>query len=109
MLQGLGYDTYMIFVNTSIDTALERNIERGREGGRTLPKALTIQLWKEVQANMGRYSQFFKRNFVVVDNNDPDDDVFDDVFKQVRALLRIKVSNPRAKNWMAMELAKRKR
>ena len=109
MLQELGYDTYMIFVNTSIDTALERNIERGREGGRTLPKALTIQLWKEVQANMGRYSQFFKRNFVVVDNNDPDDDVFDDVFKQVRALLRIKVSNPRAKNWMAMELAKRKR
>ena len=109
MLQGLGYDTYMIFVHTSIDTALERNIERGREGGRTLPKALTIQLWKEVQANMGRYSQFFKRNFVVVDNNDPDDDVFDDVFKQIRALLRIKVSNTRAKNWMAMELAKRKR
>ena len=109
MLQGLGYDTYMIFVHTSIDIALERNIERGREGGRQLSNALTIKLWKEVQANMGKYSQFFRRNFVLVDNNDPDDDIFSDVFKQVRSLLRIKVSNPRAKNWMAMELAKKRR
>ena len=108
-LQGLGYDTYMIFVNTSIDTALERNVQRGESGGRTVPKALTIKLWKDVQSNMGKFSQLFRRNFIIVDNNNVDDDVFADVSKQIRSLLRIKVSNTRAKNWMAMELAKKKR
>ena len=108
-LQGLGYDTYMIFVNTSIDMALERNVQRGERGGRTVPKALTIKLWKDVQSNMGKFSQLFRRNFIIVDNNNTDDDVFADVSKQIRSLLRIKVSNTRAKNWMAMELAKKKR
>ena len=56
-----------------------------------------------------KFSQLFRRNFIIVDNNNTDDDVFADVSKQIRSLLRIKVSNTRAKNWMAMELAKRKR
>ena len=29
-LEELGYDTYMIFVNTSLDVALQRNAERAR-------------------------------------------------------------------------------
>ena len=58
---------------------------------------------------MGKFSQLFRRNFIIVDNNNTDDDVFADVSKQIRSLLRIKVSNTRAKNWMAMELAKKKR
>ena len=30
LLQQLGYDTYMIFVNTSLDTAIERNNQRDK-------------------------------------------------------------------------------
>ena len=104
-LEELGYDTHMIFVNTSLDVALKRNEERDR----SLQSSFVIQSWKDVQSNVGTYSQSFRRNFIVVDNNNNDDEVFNDVFKQVRSLLKIKVSNPRAKNWMAMELAKRKR
>ncbi len=67
------------------------------------------QSWKDVQSNIGKFSQHFKGNFVVVDNNDADEDVFMTVWKRVQGLLRKKVTNTRAKNWIAMELAKKRR
>ena len=44
-LKQLGYDCYMIFVNTSLDVALERN--RRRE--RTVPEYITTKSWNETQ------------------------------------------------------------
>ena len=38
-LKQLGYDTHMIFVNTSLDTALERNAKRDRTVPETSPLA----------------------------------------------------------------------
>ena len=104
-LEELGYDTYMIFVNTSLDVALKRNEERPR----SLQKQIVVTAWKEVQSNLGAFSNIFRQGFIVVDNNDADEDAFQIVWKRVQGLLRKKVTNTRAKNWMAMELAKRKR
>ena len=104
-LEELGYDTYMIFVNTSLDVALKRNEERPR----SLQKQIVITAWKDVQSNLGTFSNIFRQGFVVVDNNDADEDAFLIVWKRVQGLLRKKVTNTRATNWMAMELAKRKR
>ena len=42
-LQQLGYDCYMVFVNTSLDTALQRNKERDR----TVPESIAIKSWNE--------------------------------------------------------------
>jgi cytidylate kinase len=105
MLEELGYDTYMIYVNTSIDVALQRNAERSR----SLPKSIVVTSWKEVQANIGTFSNMFRQGFIVVDNNDASDDELMEVWKRVKGLLRKKVTNTRAKNWMAMELAKKRR
>ena len=105
MLEELGYDTYMIYVNTSIDVALQRNAERSR----SLPKSIVVTSWKEVQANIGTFSNMFRKGFIVVDNNDASDDELMEVWKRVKDLLRKKVTNTRAKNWMAMELAKKRR
>ena len=104
-LEELGYDTYMIFVNTSLDVAIKRNEERPR----SLQKHLVVTGWKDVQSNIGTFSNIFRQGFIVVDNNDADEDAFQIVWKRVQGLLRKKVTNTRAKNWMAMELAKRKR
>ena len=104
-LEELGYDTYMIFVNTSLDVALKRNEERPR----SLQKQIVITAWKDVQSNIGVFSNIFRQGFIVVDNNDADEDAFQIVWKRVQGLLRKKVTNTRATNWMAMELAKRKR
>ena len=95
-LKQLGYDTHMIFVNTSLDTALERNAKRER----SVPESLAIKSWKEVQSNIGKFSQHFRQNFVVVDNNDSDEDVMTPVFKQIKGLLRKKVTSPVAKEWV---------
>jgi dephospho-CoA kinase len=104
-LEELGYDTYMIFVNTSLDVALKRNEERPR----SLQKQIVLNGWKDVQSNLGAFSNIFRQGFIVVDNNDADEDAFQIVWKRVQGLLRKKVTNTRAKNWMAMELAKKRR
>ena len=104
-LKELGYDTHMIFVNTSLDVALQRNAERPR----SVPEPIVVKSWKDVQANMGTFSQTFRQGFVVVDNNDAGEDVFVKVFKQIKGLLRKKPTSGIAKNWISNELAKKRR
>ena len=104
-LKQLGYDVHMIFVNTSLDTALEQNQKRKRK----LPDSMVTQLWNEVQKNIGKFSQFFRRNFIVVDNNMAGEDVFAQVYKQVMSLAKAKVQNPTGKAWIASQLAMKRR
>ena len=105
MLDELGYDTYMIYINTSLDVALQRNADRAR----SLQEVECIKMWKAVQMNIGKFSNMFKGGFIVVDNNNADEDVLKIVYKRVKGLLRQKVQNTRAKDWMAAELAKKQR
>jgi len=104
-LQQLGYDTYMIFVNTSLDVALQRNAKRSRN----VPESIVTRSWKSVQQNIGKFSLFFKNGFVIVDNNDAGEDIFNSVFKRVKALLRQPVKNGRAKQWIQNQLELKKR
>ena len=102
-LKQLGYDVHMIFVNTSLDVALERNAQRDR----SVPEPIAIKSWKDVQSNIGKFSQYFRANFVVVDNNNATEDVFVQVFKQIKGLLKKKVRNPAAHQWISMEMKRR--
>ena len=104
-LKQLGYDVHMIFVNTSLETALERNAKRDR----TVPLSIATKSWKTVQSNMGKFSQYFRQNFIVVDNNDSKEDVMGPVYKQVMSLAKKKVQNKTGLNWIQGELDKRKR
>ena len=102
-LKQLGYDVHMIFVNTSLDVALERNAQRDR----SVPEPIVVKSWKDVQSNIGKFSQYFRANFVVVDNNNATEDVFVQVFKQIKGLLKKKVRNPAAHQWISMEMKRR--
>ena len=104
-LQQLGYDTYMIFVNTSLDVALKRNAARPRK----VPENILTNSWKSVQSNIGKFSLFFKKDFVIVDNNNANEDIFREVSKRVSALLRQKVQNGRAKLWVQQQLDLKRR
>ena len=104
-LEELGYDTYMIFVNTSLDVALQRNAERSR----SVPESIVTKSWKAVQSNIGKFNNMFRKGFIIVDNNDAGEEVFSEVWKRIRGLLRKKVTNTRAQNWISMELAKKRR
>jgi len=100
-LKQIGYDVHMIFVNTSLDFALERNAQRDR----SVPEPIAVKSWKDV--NIGKFSQYFRANFVVVDNNNATEDVFVQVFKQIKGLLKKKVRNPAAHQWISMEMKRR--
>ena len=102
-LENLGYDTHMIFVNTSLDTALKRNAERERR----VSNSVATNSWRDVQSNIGKFSQHFRQNFVVVDNNDSKEDVMTPVFKQIKSLLRKKVTSPIAKQWVMQQMKER--
>ena len=62
----LGYDTFMVFVNTSLEVAQQRNESRPRR----LPANIVEKSWKEVQKNMAFFQGLFGgSNFLLVDNN----------------------------------------
>ena len=105
MLQQLGYDTYMIFVNTSLDTAIERNNKRDRK----LPLDIVKVNWNNVQSNIGKFQRLFgMKNFIVVDNNNPKENVFRRVYKTITKLANKKVSNYIAKQWIDNQLKLKK-
>jgi hypothetical protein len=64
-LEKLGYDCYMVFVNTSLEVAKKRNKERDRR----LPENILVKSWKDVQANIGKFQGLFGSNFALVDNS----------------------------------------
>jgi cytidylate kinase len=105
-LKRLGYDTHMIYVNTSLDVALARNAERERR----VHASIATKSWKDVQSNLGKFSQHFRGNLIVIDNNDvleDDGTLFNNVLRQVRGLLKKKVRNPAAHQWIEMEMKRR--
>ena len=105
-LKRLGYDTHMIYVNTSLDVALARNAERKRK----VHASIATKSWKDVQSNLGKFSQHFRGNLIVIDNNDvleDDGTLFNNVLRQVRGLLKKKVRNPAAHQWIEMEMKRR--
>ena len=104
-LEGLGYDTHMIFVNTSLDVALERNAKRAR----SVPTPIVTKSWRAVQNNIGKFQNFFKNNFIILDNNDVNEDMMLRIFKRVKAFANKKVQNHRGKAWIANELRMKKR
>ena len=104
-LQQLGYDSHMIFVNTSLDVALERNQKRPRK----LPEPIVVKSWNNVQKNIGKFQNLFRDRFIIVDNNDPDEPPHIEVFKRVKQLANKKVTNGIAKRWIANELEMKKR
>ena len=105
-LKKMGYDTYMIFVNTSEQVAQERNLERPRK----LKPEIVKRFWLDVQQNIGKFQSYFRpSNFIVVDNNNAGDDVFKKVSKRIRKLVKKKVTNPIAIQWIAMQMQARRR
>ena len=65
-LKKLGYDTYMIYINTSLEIAQQRNAQRDRK----LPEKMVEKIWKDVQKNLGKFQSLFKGNFRIIDNSE---------------------------------------
>ena len=96
-LRKIGYDTYMIFVNTSLDVALQRNEARPR----SLDEDEVKKMWDAVQKNMGKFQSYFGRSsFLLVDNNHAGDDIFTKIFVEIGKLIDTKPTSRAANAWI---------
>jgi len=103
-LGALGYDTYMVFVNTTLETALKRNQMRPR----SVPDAIVIQSHKQIQANRQKLKNIFGSNYVEVDNDFDLAHINSAVYKKINKLKKKKYGKQMAKDWVAMELEMKK-
>lgn len=112
--EGLGYDCYMVFVNTSLEVALKRNAERDR----TLSEDLVKKIWKDCQNNLGAFQGIFGANFIIVDNTSYTKNVYSfknkktggtssvnkpiarNIQKSIDQFLRKPIYNPIGKKWV---------
>ena len=109
-LRQLGYDCYMIFVNTSLDVALERNSKRER----SVPEYITRKSHAIVQGNIGKFQNTFGMgNMIIIDNSKDERELTTQIMnrcsKAVSRLLRNKIKSYTAKRWMATERRLRRR
>jgi len=106
LLKQMGYDCYMVFVNTSLEVAMVRNTERER----TVPPEIVKNNWNTVQQNIGKFQRLFgQQKMIIIDNNKADEKIITNVYKQVAKFVKKPVDNHIAKQWIRKETDKRKR
>ncbi len=105
MLTSLGYDCYMVFVNTSLEIALERNQKRER----VVPEKMVKQFWSEVQNNLGKFQSLFGRSKLLVVDNSDQKAFPDEVKSAANHFIRKPIKNHIAKAWIKKELEMRKK
>lgn len=94
-----GYDTSMVFVNTTLGVSLKRNSMRDRK----VDDTILIKAWNDVQNNIGKYQSLFgARNFIIIDNStEYKDEELEDVklkmFKAGQKLLSAPLENKRGR------------
>ena len=93
--ESLGYDCYMVFVNTSLKVAQERNKNRER----VLPDDLLSKSWQDVQNNLGKFQNLFGSHFRIVDNTvyKP---ITREVQKAVNKFIRKPIYNRIGRKWI---------
>src|SRR5210317_1390597 len=105
MLRNIGYDCYMVFVNTSLNVALERNKKRPR----SIPEYIVKKSWEGVQANIGSFQRVFSPNkMLVVDNNRSEQELVTQTLstasKFISSRFTPKPENRIALSWIKKEL-----
>jgi|APSaa5957512535_1039671.scaffolds.fasta_scaffold00113_25 hypothetical protein len=99
-LEDIGYETRMIFVNTNLETAQGRNMQRPE---RSVPEKLLNKGWKMAQENVGNFQMLFGRNdFYVIDNseNSENEDRVKKAYNSMQRWLATPVTNREALDWM---------
>ena len=81
-LEGLGYDTSMIMVNTSDEISTQRNIERSQRGGRAVPETVRKEKWNAAQDARTEYAKMFGDRYMEFDNSEDLRTASPDIVKQ---------------------------
>jgi len=102
-MEELGYDTYMVFVNTTLEVAQERNKNRTRK----LPPPKVEEIWTDVQANLGAFQGLFGQGSITIVDNTVYGPLPEDVETAVNAFIARPVQNPVGRQWIEDQLSTR--
>ena len=95
----------MVFVNTSLEVALERNKKRPR----VVPEDIVKSSWQDVQNNLGKFQSLFGRSNMLVVDNSKQEKFADEVVKAANSFVKKPIQNHIAKAWVKKELEVRKK
>tara|TARA_B100001057_G_scaffold214081_2_gene214462 strand:+ start:19495 stop:21177 length:1683 start_codon:yes stop_codon:yes gene_type:complete len=99
LLEQLGYECAMVFVNTSLETALDRNQKRER----SIPDKIVKDNHKVVRANMGKLQNSFGRSkFFILDNDGDTKDLDKNttkIFPRLQSFVKSFPTNKMATAW----------
>lgn len=131
LLERLGYETMMVFVNTSDEVSRQRNVDRGKQGKRKVPdgtdkfgvadgsKNIRKEKWDAAQKNIGAFQELFGADkFSVIDNTSDQRKLegeekekvlasFNNVRRMVHQFVNTPNSNAHAHNWINREVENR--
>ena len=93
-LEAIGYQTMMVFVNTSLRTALQRNLMRDRK----VPSEIVMKSHEQVQANKEQLADVFAPYYVEINNDENPN--FNEPLKRVEKFIDAPVT-PMAKDWIS--------
>lgn len=94
----LGYEDYLVIVNTKLEVARQRNQKRAR----TVPDEIVVDSWYAVQNNIGRFAQIFE-NMSIIDNSGDESNTEEQINQAYSKLVKFtnkEPSNPIAKKWI---------
>lgn len=101
-LEKLGYETAMVFVNTSLQVSMSRVLSRAEQTGRHVPEDYVRSTYEQTRKGLGRLQSMFDGAFYIVDNSrDPD---ISYVEKSMRRWLEAAPTKPAAKKWIEIQL-----
>ncbi len=99
----LGYNNFLVVVNTNLDVARERNQRRER----TVPDEIVVKSWYDVQENIGKFARKFE-NVAIIDNSGIDGDStreqVNDTYTKLKKFTDAEPNKPAARRWIENQL-----
>lgn len=103
-LKIIGYDTFIVAVNTNLETARARNLRRDR----SVPDDIVVEKWQQAQQNIGKFLNLFNQS-AVIDNNGAGAETepqIQTVYKRIMNWSKQPPTLPAAKQWIASQRQK---
>jgi len=101
----LGYDTYIVFVNTTLEVSLARNRKRER----SIPEDVVIDKWNRYNANSNKLVGIFGvDHWIGIDNSTTDDETINYADKIIRKWMNSELGY-NAKNWIRNQIKNKNR
>lgn len=99
ILEGVGYDTGMVFVYTDLETAKRRNAKRIKQGKGGVSEEFLAETHEKIVKMMTYYKEHFKFFKVINNNFDNASDIdLNDILKSIYTFYLSEIKNPIGQN-----------